>query len=181
MKGVVFNVLEDMVINKCGMQTWNDVLDEQVSATGIYTAGESYPDEELFGLVESVAAKLEMPMGEVVGAFGVYMFHQLAAKYPVFLDQSDNLRDFLISVESVIHIEVRKLYESPNLPNFSYDESRDDQLIMQYKSPRKLCVLAEGLVRGASEYYNTPIEIDHPVCMHKGSDHCDLVIRFTHG
>jgi hypothetical protein len=109
------------------------------------------------------------------------MFHQLAARYPVFLNQSDNLRDFLISVGSVIHIEVQKLYDNPNLPTFSYDTSRDDQLIMRYKSPRKLCVLAEGLMRGASEYYKTPIEIDHPVCMHKGSDHCDLVVRFDHG
>lgn len=181
MKGVIFNVLEDMVISQCGMQTWNDILDEQVSGTGVYTASESYPDEELFGLVESVADKLEMPMADVISTFGTYMFHQLATRYPVFLNQSDNLRDFLISVGSVIHIEVQKLYDNPNLPTFSYDTSRDDQLIMRYKSPRKLCVLAEGLMRGASEYYKTPIEIDHPVCMHKGSDHCDLVVRFDHG
>lgn len=178
MKGVIFNVLEDLVISKCGVPAWNEVLSENPEATGIYTASESYPDEELFGLVGSVAQKLEMSVADVVQTFGTYLFHQLAERYPMFVEQPENLREFLLSIESVIHIEVRKLYDSPNLPSFTYDESSQDQLVMHYQSPRKLCILAEGLVRGAAEYYKTPITIDHPVCMHQGADHCDLVIRF---
>lgn len=177
MKGVIFNVLEEMVIETCGMQTWNEVLQSQ-NADGIYTSGDSYPDEELFGLVTEVSARLEQPIETVIEAYGVYLFKQLASRYPMFVDQCDNLRDFLISVDTVIHIEVKKLYDSPNLPDFEYDESRNDQLVMKYQSPRKLCVLAEGLIRGAAEHYGETIVIDHPVCMHKGADHCDLVVRF---
>ena len=43
MKGVIFNVLEDLVIKQCGIQGWNEVLSENPEATGIYTASESYP------------------------------------------------------------------------------------------------------------------------------------------
>lgn len=181
MKGVIFNVLEEMVVQQCGIQVWNEVLDETGDVDGIYTSGDSYPDEELFALVETVCAKLDQPMATVVQAFGVFLFDQLAARYPIFVENEDNLRDFLKSVESVIHIEVKKLYDSPNLPNFTYDESDADTLLMQYRSPRKLCILAEGLIRGAAAYYDTEIEIGHDVCMHKGADHCDLKVRFLDG
>ena len=47
MKGVIFNILEEMVITECGMQSWNDIL-QQLELEGIYTSTESYPDTELF-------------------------------------------------------------------------------------------------------------------------------------
>lgn len=180
MKGVVFNVLEDMVIQYHGVQAWNEVLNETGVATGVYTSGESYEDGELFALVKTVSAKLNLPVATVVETFGVFLFKQLASRHPIFLEAPD-LKSFLKSVDTVIHIEVRKLYDSPHLPSFDYIEPDADVLVMQYRSPRKLCVLAEGLIRGAADHYNTPVEISQPVCMHNGADHCDLVIRFTDG
>jgi hypothetical protein len=176
MKGIVFNVLEEMVIEQCGMLAWNEILETQ-KVEGIYTAGESYPDEELFGLVGCISAKTDIPVEILVGAFGERLFKGLAERNPMFIEAEDTLKGFLKSVHDVIHIEVRKLYENPNLPDFEYEEGADNTLLMRYRSPRKLCILAEGLIRGASYHYNTTIEIEHPVCMHKGSDHCDIIVR----
>lgn len=177
MKGVVFNVLEEMVIEQCGMLAWNEILEAQ-EIEGIYTAGESYPDEELFELVGSISAKTEIPAETLVGAFGERLFKGLSERNPVFIEAESTLKGFLKSVHDVIHIEVRKLYENPNLPDFEYEEDADNTLLMRYRSPRKLCILAEGLIRGAAYHYDTAIEIEHPVCMHKGADHCDLIVRF---
>lgn len=177
MKGVVFNILEEMVIEKCGMSTWNDILQER-SLDGVYTSAESYPDEELFSLVETISQKTEIPMATLIGAFGEFLFDGLVKKHPVFTDSEDTLKGFLKSIHGVIHMEVRKLYENPSLPHFKYEDLSDNELLMRYTSPRKLCILAEGLIRGAANYYNAQIEIDHPVCMHKGDDHCDIIVRF---
>ncbi len=177
MKGVIFNILEELVIETAGIVAWNSIL-EKLELKGIYTAGQSYPDEELFALVGEISASLNKPAPEIVGHFGEYLFHQLNQRYPEFTTQQTDLRAFLKSVHDVIHVEVRKLYESPNLPTITCHEPDDNTLVMEYRSPRQLCILAEGLVRGAAEYYKTPIEMTHPVCTHKGADHCDLVIRF---
>ena len=177
MKGVIFNILEELVIDTAGITAWNAIL-ETLTLKGIYTAGQSYPDEELFALVGEISTRLNQPAADVVGHFGEYLFHQLNQRYPEFTTEQPDLRAFLKSVHDVIHVEVRKLYETPNLPTITCHEPSEDLLVMEYHSPRQLCILAEGLIRGAATHYKTPIEMTHPVCMHQGADHCDLVIRF---
>lgn len=178
MKGVVFNILEEMVLEQAGMEAWNNILAEASGEDGIYTAADSYPDTELFGLVEAVCKAINQPAEVVVGAFGEFMFGKLAERYPVFCEQAPDLKTFLKSVDSVIHVEVAKLYNETNLPKFKYAEPKENILVMRYHSERKLCILAEGLIRGAATHYNQKITIEHPVCMHKGADHCDLLVRF---
>lgn len=178
MKGIIFNILEEMVIAHKGMAVWNEILNQELPDGGIYTVGESYPDEQLFTLIQAVSNSTNLSMEKVVGDFGEFMFDQLATRYPIFIDQASDLKSFLKSVESVIHVEVKKLYDNPHLPNFGYSEPTDDILIMRYNSPRKLCLLAEGLIRGAAVHYKTTIEVGHTVCMHMGAKHCDLTVRF---
>lgn len=177
MKGVIFNILEEMVITECGMQSWNDIL-QQLELDGIYTSTESYPDTELFALVNAISEQTGIPTATLTGAYGEFLFTRLAERYPLFIDSQPTLRDFLKSVDSVIHIEVKKLFSNPSLPKFECEDLEDGRLLMRYHSARKLCTLAEGLIRGAAIKYATTIEIEHEVCYHKGNDHCDIIIRF---
>lgn len=176
MKGVIFNILEEMVIDRCGLDVWSELL-EECQTEGIYTAGESYPDSELLALVDKASQSLEIPVPTLITGFGEFMFGQLVERYPIFVEQSPDLFTFLKSVDSVIHMEVRKLYDSPNLPEFTCFEKDDGTLLMEYRSPRRLCLLAEGLIRGAASHYATPIQLTHAVCMHRGDDHCALEIK----
>jgi hypothetical protein len=94
----------------------------------------------------------------------------------MFVDAESDLFGFLKSIEPVIHLEVQKLYTEANLPTIDCANGGNNRLVMNYRSPRKLCILAEGLIQGAATYYQTPIKIDHDVCMHRESDHCELSI-----
>lgn len=178
MKGVVFNILEDMVTEKGGLMIWQQVLDK-AGVDGGHTAVATYSDDELFAIVGAVVEELQLPAETVVSAFGTYMFGQLAKRYPVFVDSCDDLFSFLESIDSVIHLEVKKLMTETHLPNIECTRVNDDELVMDYRSPRKLCLLAEGLIYGAAVHYERQIKIEHPVCMHKGSDHCDLRVQIT--
>lgn len=178
MKGVIFNVLEEMVESQFGMEKWNEILEATPCSDGIYIAGENYPDEDAFALIATASEILQIPAPDLIGAFGEYLFHQLSHRHPVFVESQPTLRAFLKSVHSVIHVEVNKLYTTTNLPMFEYFEPDDQRLIMRYHSPRKLCILAEGLIRGAAAHYQHSIELKHEVCIHKGSDFCDLEVTF---
>ncbi|MGB0734325.1 MAG: heme NO-binding domain-containing protein, partial [Pontibacterium sp.] len=146
---------------------------------GIYTAGASYPDSELFALIEEIAMQTDVSQESLIAAFGEYMFERLAERFPMFIERAPNLRDFLLSVDQDIHAtEVKKLFSETTLPQFTYGDLPDGGLLMRYTSDRHLCILAEGLIRGAAIHYGASIDIIHDVCYHNGDDYCDIEVRF---
>lgn len=175
MKGIVFNILNEMVEEKFGMEAWDGLL-QTTDLDGIYVATETYPDEELLALVGAAESATGIDATTLVRTFGEYMVPKFAASYPVFFENQTNLKSFLLTVDQVIHTEVRKLYPEAGLPEFDYQDPDDNELVMIYRSPRKLCALAEGLIAGSANHFEQNYTLIHDVCMHKGSDHCDLRI-----
>ncbi|WP_086933699.1 heme NO-binding domain-containing protein [Agarilytica rhodophyticola] len=175
MKGVVFIAINDMVEDKFGIETWESILNEvNPKNGGIYTSTEDYPDEEVVSFVIAISKALSVDTTEVTRSFGTFLFGELNRKYDIFTKLTDNLFDFLCSIENVIHKEVRKLYENPSLPSLDCQKINDSELLVKYSSPRKLCYLAEGLILGASEFYNEDITLKHESCVHSGDDVCRL-------
>ncbi len=179
MKGVVFDLLNEMVEEKFGFDAWESIL-ELANADGIYVTTETYSDDELFELVNAAETVSGIDASELVKEFGRYMLPGFAKSHPVFFEGQPSLREFLLTVDRVIHVEVRKLYPDAGLPTFDCDKESDDpsKLTMIYKSPRKLCALSEGLIDGAAAYFGEKYSLQHDVCMHQGADHCQLKIEF---
>lgn len=179
MKGIVFCLFNELVEEKFGLEMWETLLEKvQPESQGIYTSAANYPFTELVALVGELSAQSGLPANDLVTAFGEYMFPKFAERNPEFVSDIDNLKDFLKTVDQVIHVEVKKMYPSANLPSFDYEDDASDQLTMRYQSPRKLCHLSEGLIQGAAKHYGESIHVDHPVCMHNGAEHCDIIINF---
>ncbi len=180
MKGIVFTTLADMVEEQFGLATWESILDKVNPACGgSYTAGATYPDIDLLALVNELAAVSNISVPELVEAFGIYMFPVLASKYPVFIQPGMTLKEFLRSINDVIHVEVKKLHADAGLPLINYEDPTDNQLVILYRSPRKLCHLAVGLTKGAASHFQKQVAIQHPICMHLGADHCRLEINIA--
>lgn len=175
MKGVVFNLLEQVVANKYGEETWENLLDH-TGLAGAYTSLGSYPDEEIEKLVNAASATLNLPAADVLRWFGREAMPLLAKAYPAFFTPHRNARSFVMSVNAIIHPEVRKLYAGAGCPHFHFEESEDGTLLMNYNSARKLCALAHGFIEGAGDHYNQNMQVGHPYCMHRGDPHCQLSI-----
>lgn len=182
MKGIIFTTLSDMVEEKYGLATWQSLLDKtKPENEGAYTAGGTYSDVELSSLIHELSQEIKVDVSELMESFGEYMFPVLAQKYTYFIPEGTNLKDFLKSIDSIIHIEVRKLVPDSQLPEIQYIDPCTDELIMLYRSPRKLCHLAVGLTKGAAKYFNENIQIKQTKCMHNGEDHCRLEVTFLTG
>lgn len=178
MKGIVFTSFNEMVEDKFGLDVWDALLTKvNPKSEGIYTSGGTYEDAELLGYVKELSEITKIGQPELIEAFGLYLFPVLSSKYPEFLAQP-NLYEFLKSVDKIIHVEVNKLYPEAILPTMTYEEPSSDSLIINYSSPRKLCALAKGLIRGASEYYKTPITVNETICLLHGNDHCRIEVGF---
>ena len=106
MKGIVFNLLGDIVSRQYGANIWDDLLDA-AGVDGSYTSLGSYPDEELGKLVGAASARLGTPPQDIVRWFGREALPLLAAKYPQFFTPHRDTRSFVLTLNAIIHPEVR--------------------------------------------------------------------------
>ncbi len=177
MKGIVFNLLEELVRRDHGENTW-DALLESAGLDGVYTSLGSYADEELVKLVAAASAALQQPPESILRWFGRNAMPLLAEKYPSFFATQNTTRRFLLTLNDIIHPEVRKLYPGAHVPVFDFDSSSPDVLLVGYKSERKLCALAHGFVEGAADHYGEELTFEQRQCMHRGNDKCVFRIQF---
>lgn len=179
MKGIIFTVLNKMVEEKFGLQAWDDLIQESnLSSGGVFTSAKTYPDSDLFALVGAISSKTGVAVPELVQSFGKYTLHELAKAYPQFF-KGKTLKPFLKSVHSIIHVEVLKLHPGAELPTIEYEEPAEKSLVMLYRSKRKMCHLAHGLIEGSAEHFGSKITKRETQCLHRGDDHCRIEIEFN--
>jgi hypothetical protein len=183
MKGIIFNVFEVVVTDELGEDGWEDLL-ERADVDGAYTSLGNYPDEELIALLRATPGLEEHGAADLMRWFGRRAIPVLALRYPVFFAEHRTCRDFLLTLNDIIHPEVRKAYPGADVPVFDFDPPpelalEENQLAIGYRSARRLCALAEGFILGAGDHYGERVDIDHPRCMHDGHERCTLVCTFV--
>lgn len=174
MKGVLFTVIEEVVVTNFGEDAWDEVL-RRAGADGAYTSLGDYPDSDLFQIVNAMADVLNKPVPEVLVIGGTLAFPTLAKRHPYIMTGLDSWQDVLSHLVDIIHPEVHKIYSGADAPDFGV-ESIENGLLLEYRSKRRLCHLAEGLVRGSGNWFNTPVEVEHVSCIERGDASCVLSV-----
>ena len=175
MKGVIFNLLEEVVVDARGERVWDELLDA-AGVSGVYTSLGSYDDAEIMSLVSAAGAPLSMSDREVLRWFGRQAMSILATSRPEFFTPHQHAAPFLRTLNSVIHPEVRKLYPGAYCPHFGFQSPPDGSLLIDYRSPRKLCDLAHGFILGVGDHYGETLNVRHLECMQNGSDRCLMAV-----
>lgn len=178
MKGIIFNLLEEVVVRTYGEQTWDDLIDAS-GVSGVYTAVGTYPDEDLSGLVGAASNALDLPADDVVRWFGRESMPILIDRYNGFFTPYADTRSFVLTLNDVIHPEVRKLFPGAYAPDFEFDDSNEEFLKLGYHSHRGLCSFAEGLLEGAATHYGEEVQIEQEECVKRGGPKCTFVCRFS--
>jgi hypothetical protein len=160
MKGVVFTEFLEFVGARFGADTVDDIIDDsRVPSGGAYTAVGTYDHAEMVSLCAALATRTGIPAAELVREFGSQLSGAFARGYPGFIPRSGNFFDFLESIESHIHVEVRKLYPDAELPTFKVEERTPTRLVLRYRSPRRMGALAEGLILGSAQRFGVQAQV----------------------
>ncbi len=178
MKGIVFNVLEEVVVAEYGDATWELLLDK-AAVQGVYTSLGNYPDEDLNRLAGAASEALGTPISDVVRWVGRRALPIFASRFPQFFAAHRSARTFVTSLNDIIHPEVRKVYPGAQTPEFDFESRPDGSLRMTYRSHRRLCAFALGLIEGAADRYGEEVRIEEPVCMLQGADRCEFDLEFS--
>lgn len=177
MKGIIFRLLEQVVTRAHGDETWEKLL-EATGLSGEFTTLGNYPDEQLRALVDAAAEATGEPTEVVIRWFGREAMPVLANLYPEFFQPHHSLATFLPTLNDVIHAEVRKLYPDAVVPEFDFTRPDPHSIRLVYRSPRKLCALAEGFIEGAATLLGETVTITQPECMLLGGERCVLDCTF---
>lgn len=181
MKGIIFNLLEDVVSTHLGEDAWDAIL-ESAAVEGAFTSLGNYPDEEFARLIGAVSERTGRNCREALKWYGQSAMPFMTQRYPEFFTQHSGMRSFLLSLNDVIHAEVRKLYPGAEVPAFEFETpagaAAHDTLIIHYRSKRRLCQLAEGFIAGAALHFREQVVVTQPNCMLDGAAACQLVCRF---
>ena len=177
MKGVVFKHFESFVVDSFGEELYETVLGEaELGSDGVFLGPETYPDADLFALVGKVLEKTGLELPAALQAFGRFLFDALADGAPVYLEGHD-LRSFLESVDSVIHVEVRKLFPDAETPEIEFQDAGPATFVMRYRSSRQLCHLFRGLLEGSAARFGEKIDYRESDCMLHGADACEFRVQ----
>lgn len=177
MQGVVFNIIEDVVLTLYDEDTWDEIIDE-AGVDGVYSSTGSYDDADVLAIVAAASEHLDIPVPALLVVVGQHAFEGLTRRYPELVGSEDNTVDFLRRVEDFIHPEVKKLYPNAVLPKFAFEDLDDGRTRMIYTSARDLHQLAEGMIMGAADHFGEEITIERPaVDLPAGSTAFDLAIR----
>lgn len=177
MKGIVFNLLEAVVVDAHGIDAWEDVLDT-TGLDGSYTGVGQYPDDHLGALLDATAHRLGMARPELERWFGVEAFPRLAAAHPSFVADCDGTRRFLLQLDDVVHAEVQKLMPDAYLPGFACERVDDGSIVLVYTSRRRLCRFAEGLIVGVARHFGDDVSVRQSTCTHEGAPECRFAVAF---
>lgn len=147
MKGIVFTKFIEMVEEKFSMDTAEDMIEAcQLPNGGAYTSVGTYDHREMVTLLVQLSKMTDVPVPDLLRAYGNYLFGEFARLYPVFFEGITSSLVFAGQIDEVIHVEVMKLYPDAQLPRFETLSKSDDELKIVYRSDRHLGDLAEGLL-----------------------------------
>lgn len=178
MKGVIFNVVEEVIGELFDADTWDDLLDG-AELDGAYTALGDYADTELLAIVSAACQATGMSAEEVLRTVGHHALPKLASRVPDSMGGAPDALSFIRKVNDIIHPEVLKIYPDSIPPAFDF-EDHVDGLVVQYRSARNLPALAEGLLSGVSLLYEEDVTVQ-PLAPGPNDEPRFLVSTTSHG
>lgn len=155
MKGIVFREFLEMVELKFGYEIVDRIIEKaDINSKGAYTSVGTYPHDEIFKLVKQLSQILNIEEDKLFTTYGEYVFGSFLKAYPYLTVSYHDAFDLLGHVEGTIHVEVLKLYPDAELPMIEIKEQTKDNMVMIYKSKRKMSDFAEGLIRACLKHYD---------------------------
>lgn len=161
MKGIVFTEFLEMVEEKFDYQMVDSIImDANDPLDGAYSSVNSYDHTQLVNLVVALHKRSGIPLGDLLKAYGEYLFGSLAKNYPTLIEGITDPFEMLLNIELLIHTEVRKLYPDANPPRFTGTRIDDKTIELIYNSHRSMGDVAEGLIHGCGAHFGEKYKVD---------------------
>lgn len=176
MQGVIFDELEKYVVRELGQTGLARIRDLTGRGNGGYQFDRAYPDDEMFVMLRGLVEATRRPPQEIVEEFGEVLASALFDVYGFLIDPRWSFLEFLLNTETVIHGGVKLNTPGAKPPLIQALRSGPESVQISYRSKRRLCPLAKGIIRGAAAHYNVAIVLTENLCMLRGDSECVIAV-----
>lgn len=143
----------------------------------IYYRVADYPDAEAVALVAALAGAVNEPAEVVLESLGEFITPDLLRMARYWIPPEWKTLDLIEHTEATIHETLRAEGSRTDPPRLRAERIAPDEVAVIYDSPRRLCQLARGIIRGVAAHYGEQVTIAEPACMLKGAAACELVVK----
>ena len=151
------------------------LVEAGLPADRVYRLNEPYADSEAHSL--HAAATKRITLEDIATAF----FDDTRVRFPTWFEMCKSSREFL-EMQPQIHNTFAVGLQRPEERDAVRDKFRleklDDQLIVHYRSPNRLCDMYKAIAKHVFQHYRDKATIDEPLCMNRGDAECELRIRW---
>ena len=173
MYGIVNKAIEDMVKADHGQEKWELIREKSGVEEEFFLSNEPYPDEITFKLAVAASEEFNMPLSEVLVAFGEWwVLHTTKEKYGGLMEAGgSHLKEFLFNLP-IFHNRVMLIYPNLTPPEFKVSDIEERSVNVHYFSKREgLKEFVRGLLSGLGKMYNTAVTIDELQSRDNGATH----------
>lgn len=161
MYGIINRAIEDMVTASHGENAWMQIKAASGVQVDYFLSNEPYDDGMTYKLVAASSEVLQIPMSEVLSAFGEWWVLKTGReKYGGLMEAGGkNLQEFLLNLP-MFHSRIMLFYPKLNPPEFRIGTITESSIEVHYYSTRKgLHHFVLGLLQGLAKMYHTPVTI----------------------
>jgi hypothetical protein len=177
MNGTVLMQLGKFVERTFGQGSWEKLLTDSGIGPRLYVPVQNYPDPEAMALVSAAAQKAGVPVPALLEDFGEFIVQGLVQMYGFLIEPSWKTLDLIGNAEQTIHEVIRRSNAKAHPPRLKCERSSQEEVVVVYSSPRKMCGLAKGIVKGFAKHYQERVAIQERACMHRGAPECEISVQ----
>lgn len=179
MRGLLFNLLEEVVSRRWGLERWDEALD-RAGLDGAYTSMARYPDAELMSLIESAASVAGMTRDDFLQWAGRSSVPLLVGRYRSAFEAHLSTESFLLSVPSVVPPSIRASFPDMDVMFIDIGIERADSGVgvSGIRWRPQLCPLIAGFIEGIALHYGEGASIEHKACVDWEDEACVLLSTF---
>lgn len=173
MYGIVNKAIEDLVKANFGETKWDAIKKRSGVDVDFFVSNEPYDDDITYQLAGAVADEMNMPVTEVLLAFGEWWILKTGKEKYGGLMQSGgkSLQEFLVNLP-LFHNRIMLLYPKLTPPEFKVSNITSNSLHLHYFSKRQgLQEFVRGLISGLGKMYNTPVTAELIQSRNDGDSH----------
>jgi hypothetical protein len=177
MNGIVFVQIGKFAQSRLGEQAWKEVVRLAGVPPRIYYRVADYPDEEAFALLSALSTAMKEPLAVTLESLGEFIVPDLMKMSRYWIKPDWKTLDLIANTEETIHHMLRSEGSQTDPPRLQCRRAGPDEVVVRYDSPRKMCTLAKGIIRGVAKHYGERVTIAEPTCMLKGDVACELIVN----
>jgi hypothetical protein len=174
--GIFLDELEKFVVRELGQTGLARVRGLTGRGTGGYRFDASYPDDELRLIIRGIAEATATHPADLMEMYAEAMVPGLLEVYGFLVDPRWSFIDVLLNTQDVIHKGLKANTPDAKPPEMRVQRSGPEAVSISYRSRRRLCSVAKGIIRGVAARYQVKVVIGEERCMLRGDPECLITV-----